>query len=170
MIKLNLLIGAALEKAVDTPEITDSDLKKLYTEKLANFAQREYKARHILVNSKAEAEAVIRELDKGADFAELAKSKSVGPTGKKGGELGWFAPNQMVAEFSTAVTAMNKNQYTKEPVQTQFGYHVILLEDSREAKAPSFDSVKAQLKQLLRQQRATAYLESLRKKANITVK
>ncbi|QKI89332.1 peptidylprolyl isomerase [Thiomicrorhabdus xiamenensis] len=170
MIKLNLLISAAIEKAVNTPPITDSELKKLYEDKLANFAQKEYKARHILLNSQTEAEAVIRELDKGADFAELAKTKSVGPTGKNGGDLGWFSPSQMVAEFSTAVTALNKKQYTKSPVQTQFGYHVILLEDSREARAPSFDSVKAKLKQVIRQQRATSYLESLRKKANITVK
>lgn len=169
-IRQNLILGAALERAMNKPEITDKELKKMYDDRLSDFKVQEYKARHILVASKEEAEKVITELDMGGDFAELAKKKSTGPTGKNGGDLGWFAPQQMVPEFGQAVSQLEKGKYTKSPVKTQFGWHVIKLEDTRSATPPKFDEVKPQLKRIAEQQRANEYMESLKNKAKIEVK
>lgn len=169
-VKHNLLISVALHKAVNKTPVADSELKKMYDDKVASFNVTEYKASHILLKSKEDAEKVITELDMGGNFAELAKKKSTGPTGKKGGELGWFSPQQMVPEFSTAVAKLEKGKYTKQPVQTKFGWHVIKLEDTRKAEPPSFDSVKPQLEQVVQQQRAQEYVQGLKKKAKIKTK
>ncbi len=169
-IRQNLILGTALERAMSKPEVKDSELKKMYQERLSEFDVQEYKARHILLASKDEAEKVITELDMGGNFAELAKKKSTGPTGKKGGDLGWFAPQQMVPEFSQAVAQLKKGKYTKNPVQTQFGWHVIKLEDTRKATPPTFDEVKPQLKKIAEQRRASKYMESLKSKAKIEIK
>ncbi len=169
-IKQNLIIGAALDKAMNTPPLTDAELKKIYAEKVADFNQKEYKASHILLKTKEEAEKVVTELDMGGNFADLAKKKSTGPTGKNGGDLGWFSPQQMVPEFSAAVLKLKKGKYTKQPVQTKFGFHVIKLEDTRQAEPPSFDAVKPQLQRMVQQQRANAYLQSLKEKADIAIK
>ena len=98
---------------------------------------------------KAEAEEIIKQLEDGADFAELAKEKSTGPSGPKGGELGYFSKGQMVPEFETAAFALDKGSFTKEPVQTQFGWHVIKVEDKRPQEKPKFEDVAAQLRQQL---------------------
>lgn len=169
-VRQNLILGAALDKAMMSPAISDAELKKMYDSRLAEFKVQEYKARHILLKSKEEAEKVITELDMGGNFAELAKKKSTGPTGKNGGDLGWFAPQQMVPEFGQAVTKLEKGKYTKSPVQTQFGWHVILLEDSRSAKPPAFEEVKPQLNKIAAQGRANEYLQSLKAKADIKIK
>jgi len=168
--KLNLILGAALEKVMSKAAITDAELKKMYDSKVADFNVKEYKARHILLKSKEEAEKVITELDMGADFADLAKKKSTGPSGKSGGDLGWFAPQQMVPEFSAAVTKLEKGKYTKQPVQTKFGWHVIKLEDTRQAEPPKFEAVKPQLHKLAQQQRVNDYLQALKAKADIKMK
>lgn len=168
--KVNLVLGAALDKVVSKAAITDAELKKMYDSKVADFNVKEYKARHILLKTKEEAEKVITELDMGADFADLAKKKSTGPSGKKGGDLGWFAPQQMVPEFSAALVKLKKGKYTKQPVQTKFGWHVIKLEDTRQAEPPSFDAVKPQLRQVAKQQRVNDYLQSLKTKADIKFK
>jgi len=169
-LKVNLVLGAAIDKAMSKATVTDAELKKMYDSKVADFNVKEYKARHILLKSKDEAEKVITQLDMGADFGELAKKKSTGPTGKKGGELGWFAPQQMVPEFSDAVTKLDKGKYTKKPVQTKFGWHVIQLEDTRQAEPPKFEAVKPQLKHLAQQKHVNDYLESLKAKADIKIK
>jgi len=110
-----------------------ADLKAEYDTQIGHKAGgvTEYKARHILVKEETEAVAIIAELDKGGDFAELAKTKSTGPSGIQGGDLGWFSSDQMVPPFSEAVDKLEKGSYTKTPVQTQFGWHVIILEDKR---------------------------------------
>jgi len=169
-VRQNLLLGAALEKAMNNPAISDEELKKMYDERLADFKVQEYKARHILLKSKDEAEKVITELDMGGDFAELAKKKSTGPTNKNGGDLGWFAAEQMVPEFGQAIAKLEKGKYTKSPVQTQFGWHVIKLEDSRAATPPKFEEVKPQLKKVAEQRRANDYLQALKAKADIQIK
>jgi peptidyl-prolyl cis-trans isomerase C len=169
-VKHSLILGAALEKAMNNPAISDKELKKLYDERVSEFNVKEYKARHILVKTKDEADKIITELDMGGDFAELAKKKSTGPSGKKGGDLGWFAPQQMVPEFGQAVTKLKKGKYTKTPVKTQFGWHVIKLEDSRSATPPKFDEVKPQLRKVVEQGRANDYLQALKAKADIKVK
>ncbi len=168
-LRTNVILGAALGKATTSKPITDAELKKLYDDKLGNFKMTEYKARHILLKTKEDAEKVITELDMGGDFAELAKNKSTGPSSKQGGDLGWFAPQQMVPEFSSALLQLKKGKYTKEPVQTKFGWHVIKLEDTRNAEPPKFDDVKQRLKQNVEQQRLSDYIKTLREKAKIKV-
>ena len=166
-VRQNLILGAALQKAMTSPAISDDELKKMYDARVSEFNVKEYKARHILVKTKDEADKIVTELDMGGDFAELAKKKS---TGKNGGDLGWFAPQQMVPEFGQAVSQLEKGKYTKSPVKTQFGWHVIKLEDSRSATPPSFEEVKPQLKKVAEQSRANDYLQSLKAKADIKVK
>ncbi len=150
-------------------QLDEAELQAAYEKMLADTPKVEYKARHILVASEDEGKAVIVELDGGADFAELAKEKSTGPSGPRGGDLGWFGSQQMVAPFAEATAAMEKGTYSKEPVQTQFGWHVILLEDSREPEPPSLDSVRAQLETQLKQQALAAYIGELVQGSEIDV-
>jgi len=141
---------------------SDEEIMSAYKEQIALSPPLEFKARHILVETQGEAVSLIEELEGGADFAELAKEKSTGPSGPNGGDLGWFAPNQMVAPFSQAVASLEDGAFTKTPVQTQFGWHVILREDSREATPPTLESVRDVIKQRLEQEKLQKYLEDLR--------
>ncbi len=144
----------------DTP-VSEEEIQAEYASQ-REVAPQQYKARHILLESQGEAVDVISRLDDGADFAELAKSESTGPSGPNGGDLGWFTPDQMVKPFSDAVIALDNGNYSKVPVQTDFGWHVILREDSREAEAPPLDSVRDRIVQVIRQRKFQAYLEGLR--------
>ncbi|MCO6412655.1 MAG: peptidylprolyl isomerase [Thiogranum sp.] len=162
-----VLASAAMQQHLKDKPITDEELKKIYDENVGSGD--EYKARHILLKEKEEAEQVIAELDKGADFSELAKEKSTGPSGPGGGELGWFSAKQMVAPFSDAVAAMEKGSYTKAPVQTQFGWHVIMLDDVRQTTPPDFEMLKPQIRAMVQNQRVQEYLAELREAANINI-
>ena len=167
----SLLVGVSMREYLTTHPVTDAELKKLYDERMKNHDGKEYKASHILVDSEAEAKAIIAELDKGAAFAKLATDKSKDPSGKQnGGDLGWFSPDQMVKPFAEAVAKMKKGEMTKKPVQTQFGWHVIRMDDSRKVDPPSFESVKEQLQTQAQNQRVETYLEDLRKGAKIDIK
>ncbi|MGR3712900.1 MAG: peptidylprolyl isomerase [Shimia sp.] len=143
--KRALLATKALEDFVADREITDEELQALYE---SQFAQQnngmEFNASHILVASEQEAIDLIATLEGGADFAELAKEKSTGPSGPSGGELGWFGMGQMVQPFEAAVAEMAAGDVSA-PVKTQFGWHVIKLNDSREIEAPSFEETREQL-------------------------
>lgn len=131
-------------------KITDDMLQARYDEEIAKAPkQDEVHARHILVDTKEEAEDIIKQLDDGADFAELAKEHSTGPSGEKGGDLGYFGKGQMVPEFEEVAFALEPGQHTEEPVKTQFGYHVIEVEDKREKAPVPFDQIKDQLRQLI---------------------
>ncbi len=167
--KRAVIAGAALQQQLQSSPVSDEDLKKLYDEKIGSGG-KEFKARHILVEDEAKAREIIAELDKGGDFAELAKKHSTGPTGKNGGELGWFSPKQMVKPFSDAVAGLEKGQYTKQPVKTQFGWHVIELEDVRDSSPPSFEQVKPQLRALAQNQRIQGYIQQLRQNADVEMK
>jgi peptidyl-prolyl cis-trans isomerase C len=147
--------------------ITEEDLKKAYDETYGSETPREYKARHILVASEDDAKAVIAELDAGADFAALAKERSTGPSGPKGGNLGWFDPDNMVPAFAAALAGMERGSYSREPVKTEFGWHVILLEDTRETNPPAFDGVKDKLLAKLREKAISEYAAELRSKADL---
>jgi peptidyl-prolyl cis-trans isomerase C len=140
----------------------EDEITSAYKEQIALAPPLEFKARHILVESQSQALGLVTELEGGADFAELAKDKSTGPSGPNGGDLGWFAPNQMVAPFSQAVAMLADGAFTKTPVQTQFGWHVILREDSREAQPPTLESVRDVVKQRVEQEKLQKYLENLR--------
>lgn len=142
-------------------KISDDEIKARYEKEIAaTKPTEEINAKHILVKTKEEAEALIKELDGGKDFAELAKEKSTGPSGKNGGDLGFFGKGQMVPPFEKAVFALADGDYTKEPVQTDFGFHVIKREASRKTAAPKFDDVKDRVRQLLMREK---YLETTQK-------
>lgn len=160
--KRGILAQAAASDFVSSNQATDEEIKAAYDAQMALAPPLEFKARHILVESQGEAASLITELQGGADFIELAKEKSTGPSGPNGGDLGWFAPNQMVAPFSQAVAGLEDGQFTTSPVQTQFGWHVILREDSRETTPPTLESVRDAVKQRVEQQKLQDYLAKLR--------
>jgi peptidyl-prolyl cis-trans isomerase C len=156
---------AAIQNYLNSNPVTDEELKTLYDEQVPKGS--EYKARHILLEDEEAAKKLIVELDGGADFSELAKEHSTGPSGKSGGELGWFSPKQMVAPFSEAAAKLEKGSYTKEPVKTQFGWHIIILDDVRESTPPDFEQVKPQLQSFVQKQRVQNYIAGLRQSATI---
>lgn len=167
----SLLVGVSMREYISTHPVSDAELKKIYDERMKNHDGKEYKAQHILVDGEDTAKAIIAELGKGGDFAKLAKEKSKDPSGKQnGGDLGWFGADQMVKPFSEAVAKMKKGETTKKPVKTQFGWHVIRLEDTRKVEPPSFDSVKEQLQMQAQNQRIEKYIADLRKGAKIDIK
>ena len=142
-------------------KITDADIRARYDKEIAAMPpQNEVRARHILVKTKEEAEAIIKQLDGGAKFEDIAKEKSTDGSAAQGGDLGYFGPGQMVPEFDKAANALEVGQYTKEPVQTQFGFHVIKLEDKRTQQPPAFDQVKDQVKSILIREK---YMELVKK-------
>lgn len=160
--KRSMIAQAVASEYIAGIAVSDEEMQSEYEAQMELAPAEQFKARHILVESQGEALEIIGELDKGGNFEELAKTHSVGPSGPSGGDLGWFAPNQMVKPFSDAVIAMKNGEYTKEPVQTQFGWHVILREDSRATEAPEMDSVQDQLRQAVQQRKFESYLEELR--------
>ena len=163
--KTSLIAQTVATLYITSMEITDEEIQAEYDEQAALSPGQEYKARHILVESQGEAAAIIEELQGGADFETLARERSTGPSGPNGGDLGWFNPNQMVAPFSAAVQAMEDGAYSSEPVQTDFGWHVILREDSRASVPPPLDSVRDTVRQAIQQRKFQAYLEGLRSSA-----
>lgn len=157
-----ILAQAVAADFVASNQASDEEILSTYNEQIKLSPPLEFKARHILVETQGEATSLVKELDGGADFVELAKANSTGPSGPNGGDLGWFAPNQMVAPFSQAVAALEDGAYSKSPVQTQFGWHVILREDSREAQPPTLESVRGKVKQQVEQEKLQKYLQDLR--------
>ncbi|MDD2863304.1 MAG: peptidylprolyl isomerase [Methylococcales bacterium] len=165
-----LLSQTDLQNFIASHPVTDEDIKKEYESKVAAEKGEEFKARHILVKTDAEAKKIIDELDKGGDFAKLANKLSLdGKEAQNGGDLGWFLAAQMVAPFSEAVAALENGKYTKTPVQTQFGYHVILREGSRPQTPPPLDAVKDQLAPFLQRQKVEGMLKDLRSAAKVEV-
>ncbi|HBS26086.1 MAG TPA: peptidylprolyl isomerase [Gammaproteobacteria bacterium] len=165
--KANILVNTLLAAQVEKADVSDAALKKEYDEQLANTDLNEYKARHILVKEEAEAKEIISQLKKDADFQKLAKEKSTGPSGKDGGDLGWFAAATMVPEFGTALKTLKKGKFTEAPVKTQFGWHVILLEDQRKRDVPDFEKSKSRLKQVVASKAVQEYVAKLAKKGKV---
>ena len=150
--------------------VTDADIKAHYDEAKSQVTgKKEVQASHILVKTKAEAEAIIDELDKGADFADLAKNKSTGPSGPRGGDLGFFGAGRMVPAFEAAVFPLEKGTYTKQPVQTQFGYHVIKKVDEREQAFPALKDVAERIRVGLQAEKLQAIVKELREQAKIEI-
>jgi peptidyl-prolyl cis-trans isomerase C len=163
------LAGAAIKDFMANNPVTDETAKAFYDEQMGKVG-KEYNARHILVADEESATEVIKLLDSGSDFSELAKEKSTGPSGASGGKLGWFGAGQMVKPFSDAAAELDKGSYTKAPVQTQFGWHVIILDDVRDSTPPPFDDVKDRIKMLLANQKLQTYIESIKSSATIDIK
>jgi peptidyl-prolyl cis-trans isomerase C len=147
--------------------ITDAQVQAEYDKQKAAQGEKEYHARHILVEKEDEAKDVIVQLNKGAKFEDLAKKSKDPGSGSRGGDLGWAGPGAYVKPFSDAMVKLEKGKFTETPVQTQFGYHVILLEDVRETQFPGLDQVKSQITESIQNKQAQAFAEELKKKAKI---
>ena len=163
-----LLIRELFTDYQKTNPVTDADIKAEYDKFAAANGGKEYKARHILVEKEDEAKAIIASLKKGGKFEDIAKKQSKDPgSGANGGDLDWANPSSYVPEFTAALVKLTKGQTTQEPVKSQFGFHVIRLDDTREAALPPFDQVKPQIAQQLQQQKLGKFQEELRGKAKI---
>lgn len=163
-----VLIQAYLQDHIKNNPLTDDALKAEFEKIKGQMGDKEYRAHHILVESQDEAKSIIAQLKKGAKFDKLAKQKSKDPGSKEnGGELDWSPPNAYVKPFADALLKLKKGEYTQEPVQSQFGWHVIKLDDERAMQAPPFESVKQELQQRMQQQLIEKTIGALRDKAKI---
>lgn len=171
MIKQSVLADAYVQDYMKTNTVTDAMLTAEYDKIKAQAAGNQYKARHILVEKEADAKDIIAKLKKDPKaFDALAKSKSKDPGSKdKGGDLGWFDPRGMVPEFGAAVAKLEKDKFTEEPVKSQFGYHVIMLEDTRANPVPTLEQVKPRLTQQVQQQNMKKMLDDMKAKAKIEI-
>jgi len=167
VMRKNLLASVMLRNVTNAITITDEDLKTEYDNRAKDAGTQEFKARHILLTEEKDAVDVIKALSTGGKFDELAKQKSTGPSGEDGGDLGWFKAHEMVKPFSDAVAELDNGEYTKTPVKSDFGWHVILREDARMIPPPPFDSVKEQLRMRLQNMQIEQYIAALRKNAKI---
>lgn len=161
-----VIAGAAIQEIAKSA-VTDDAIQAAYDAKYADFEPaREYNAAHILVATEDEAKAIVAELEEGANFADVAKSKSTGPSGPNGGDLGWFGLGMMVAPFEQAVVAMEAGSVSA-PVQTQFGWHVIKLLDTRLAEAPALEEERAELAAGIEDAAIRAKLEEMQAAATV---
>ena len=163
-----VLITVLIDDFKKKNAVTDAELKTEYDKFAAANGGKEYKARHILVEKEADAKAIIASIKKGGKFEEIAKKQSKDPgSGANGGDLDWANPSSYVAEFTEAMLKLTKGQMTDNPVKTQFGFHVIRVDDIRTAQLPAFEELKPQISQQLDQQRLGAYQQALREKAKV---
>jgi peptidyl-prolyl cis-trans isomerase C len=164
----SVLVSAFVQDYAKTHQISEDQLQQEYDKLKVNLGTKEYKASHILVDSEDEAKAIIKQLNKKGNFAKIAKAKSKDAgSADKGGELDWAVPSNFVAPFANALLSLKKGQYTKEPVKSQFGWHIIKLDDVRDLKMPTFEELKPQIMQRLQQQSIQEYVADLRSKAKI---
>ncbi|MEN9618934.1 MAG: hypothetical protein RL406_1171 [Pseudomonadota bacterium] len=162
-----ILIRELFAEFQKTSAVTDADVQAEYDKFVAANGGKEYRARHILVETKEQAEAILASLKKGGKFEDIAKKQSKDPgSGANGGDLDWAAPGNYVKEFSDAMVALNKGQVSG-PVQSQFGFHIIRLDDVREAQLPALEDVKPQIVQQMTQQRMATFQQELRAKAKV---
>ena len=171
LVRQTVLINTLFQNFIKSHPISDADAQAEYNKIKAEQSGQEYDARHILVDSEDEAKKLIAQIKNGAKFEDIAKksSKDTG-SAENGGDLGWAKPASYVPEFATALQGLKKGQMTDTPVKTQFGYHIIRLEDTRTAQFPSFDEVKDKVKQQLEQVKLQEYQEKLRKAAKTDYK
>ncbi|MHB0927104.1 MAG: peptidylprolyl isomerase [Gallionellaceae bacterium] len=165
--KQSVLVGAFVQDYAKSHPISEDQLKQEYDKLKAKLGNKEYNTRHILVETEAEAKDIIAQLGKKAKFEKLAAKSKDNGSAAQGGSLGWAVPGNFVPEFANALLNLKKGEYTKEPVQSQFGWHVIKLDDTRELKVPPFEEIKAQLQQRLQQQSIKKAIDELRAKAKI---
>jgi peptidyl-prolyl cis-trans isomerase C len=165
--RLNVLQSVVADRYLKGKEPTEQELRAEYDAQVARLPHTEYHARHILVPTEDAAKSLIAKLDSGANFADLAKSNSTDPSKTNGGDLGWFTPSGMVKPFADAVVQLKPGDYTRQPVHTQYGWHVIKLEGTRDLSVPSFDSVRQRLVQIVKQNKFKAYEDTLMQQAKI---
>ena len=163
-----VLVRAYVSEWVRNNPIPDAELRKEYDAIKTQIGEKEYKVAHILVEKEDEAKQIVTELQKGAKFDEIAKARSKDPGSKdRGGDLDWNAPANFVKPFGDAMVKTEKGKFTPQPVQTQFGWHVIRVDDVRDAKVPPFEEVKGQLSQRMQAQWLDRYLRDLRQKNGV---
>jgi len=165
--RINIIASSMLDRSSNRFAVSDADLKKEFESRKDESGGKEFKARHILLETEADAKAVITDLNKGGNFINIASERSKGPSASEGGDPGWVQPAQMVKPFSEAAAKLAKGQYTKTPVQTQFGWHVILLEDTRSVNPPKFEDIKEQIRVGLQNKLIEDYISKLRNNAKI---
>jgi peptidyl-prolyl cis-trans isomerase C len=162
------VLANELMAAVQKELVTDAEIKAEYDKFASSNGGKEYRARHILVEKEDEAKALIAQIKKGGKFEDLAKKASKDPgSGANGGDLDWANPGSYVKEFSDAMVKLNKGQMTDAPVKSQFGFHIIRVDDTREAALPKFEEVKPQIQQQLSQQKMAKFQQELREKAKV---
>jgi peptidyl-prolyl cis-trans isomerase C len=164
--RMQVLMQAGMQKYLDAHPVQDSELRPEYDRQVAALP-REYHARHILVDDQAAAVAITKQLQGGADFAKLAAKRSKDDSRKNGGDLGWFTLDSMVKPFSDAVRTLAPGELTREPVHSEFGWHVIKLEESRASSAPPFDEVKDRVKTYVQRKKLQEHLDELVKAAKV---
>ncbi len=167
VLRMRVLADAESQKYLKGKEPTDEELHAEYDTAIAAMDKTEYHAKHILVATQAQAEAVIKKIKGGAKFEDVAKAESTDGSKNNGGDLGWFSLSRMAKPFAEAVKGLKKGEMTNVPVQTQFGWHVIKLEDTRETAPPPFEQVKQQVGNGVVQKKLQAYVETLKKAAKI---
>ena len=165
--RLEILQQAGATHYLDDKKPTDAELKAEYDAQVAGMPKTQYHARHILVASQDAAQKIIDQLKKGAKFEDLAKKDSIDSSKEQGGELGWFTPSNMVKPFADAVVSLKKGEITPVPVQSQYGWHVIQLEDTRDTPVPPLEQVKDRVAQLVEAKKFRAYQDDLLKTAKI---
>jgi peptidyl-prolyl cis-trans isomerase C len=167
--RLNVLQQAVSEKYLKDRKPTEAELRAEYETQVAQLPKLEYHARHILVATEQFAGKIVAELEKGAKFEDVAKRESM-DSKENGGDLGWFTPDRMVKPFADAVAALKPGEFTHAPVQTQFGWHIIKLEETREMAPPAYDSVKQRVEQMVQGKKFKAYVDELMKTAKVEKK
>ena len=167
--RLRLVANAMATDYIEKNPASDADIQAIYDENLPLLVGEQYKARHILVATKEEAESVIAQLRQGSEFVALAEERADGPTGPNGGALDWFTLDSMPPPFAAAVRAMTVGSYSTEPVQTDFGFHVILLEETRKQEPPGLADIRDELANAAQRKRLDDYIKALRESATVTI-
>jgi len=165
--RLNVMQQQVSQNFLKDHKTTDEDLKKEYDSQVSTMPKTEYRARHILVATEAFAKKLIEQLDKGAKFEDLAKKHSKDSSAGKGGDLDWTLPANLVPEFAQAMTALKKGETSSKPIQTQFGWHIIRLDDVRNLDFPAYDKIKGRIASQLQQQAVRRYVQALRAEAKV---
>ena len=172
--RIGVLVAAVFEDYVEREGVAEADLKAAYESAKAQYSGKEYHVEHILVEKEADAKAITAQLKAGANFEDIAKAKSLDTgSAKNGGDLGWVSDKALVPEFSKAMVQLKNGQITDKPVKSQFGWHIIKVMDSRDIQAPSFEEMKAQLKQMIisdknwQKAKFSEMMQKLRAKAKI---
>ena len=172
--RMGILVAAVFQDYVEKEGIAEADLKAAYESVKSQYTGKEYHVEHILVEKEADAKAITAQLKAGANFEELAKAKSKDPgSAPTGGDLGWVSEKSLVPEFSKAMVQLEKGQITDKPVKTQFGWHIIKMDDMRDVKTPPMEEIKDQLKQMIasdqnwQKAKFTEMMQKLRAKARI---
>ncbi len=162
IIRTNFITNAAISDHLASSPPSESAIKAEYQNHYANTLATQYRARHILLKSDRQASDMVDELEEGANFALLAEKHSIDPSADQGGDLGWFLPEQMVPSFAAAVARLEKGQYTDKPIRTQFGWHVIKLEDQRQVPPPPLEQVREQLVSQIQKRQVNEFINALR--------